>query len=288
VITERLVYVILISEKPIPANVKANVAACVILAFPEQLKDFDPISGNITLRDGYTCQPLTYEDIKFKDPKSREEFRSWVYSIEKGVHDLPQPAELYKVFGTPGWGQIYILGLLEKICPEFATSAVYRRKWSVIDGKDLGKMLIIGIYSAAPSEAPPAPPAVPVPVSALTQPETPKPSETMPAKKYCKYCGVETLLEAIYCPKCGKKQVEEEIRSIKETEAHPEVSMSEWEKRYNFLSLPKPKDRCPFRNSSNECVSPAADQRIEPCTCSAEKKYSRGYSACHVYPILIE
>ncbi len=54
-------------------------------------------------------------------------------------------------------------------------------------------------------EAPTAPPALSAP------PEAPKPPEVPPVKKYCWDCGAEMHLEAVYCPKCGKRQVEEEM-----------------------------------------------------------------------------
>lgn len=214
--TERLIHVILISEKPTPkweGTVKANVAACVTLAFPEQLKEVDPISGHITLRDGFACQFLTYDGIGFKDSKTREEFKSWVYGIEKGVHDLPRRPELYKVIGTPGWGQIYVDRVLElvfqkeypKTYPEVASSAAYSRKWNVIEGgKTLGKVLVIGVYSAAQPEGSAAPSATP------TLPEAPS------VKKYCHSCGAEMHVEAVYCPQCGRRQIEGEKKSIRQ------------------------------------------------------------------------
>jgi len=61
----------------------------------------------------------------------------------------------------------------------------------------------------APPEAPAAPPTVPTP----PPPEAPKP----PARKYCANCGVEMPIEGVYCPRCGKRQIEEEIgRAVKE------------------------------------------------------------------------
>jgi len=46
-----------------------------------------------------------------------------------------------------------------------------------------------------------------------------KPPEASAARKYCIYCGSEMPVEGMYCPRCGKKQVEEEIKGTKEAEA---------------------------------------------------------------------
>jgi len=135
---------------------------------------------------------------------------------------------------------------------------------------------LVYVYEdAVRPEAPAVPPTVPLPA--------PPPPEAPPAKKYCAYCGAGMSVEAIYCPSCGKKQVEEEAPAPLTVPPQPEAPKlpeAEWEKRYRFLSFGFGKrSECPFMDSSGKCVSPAAATSITACTCS------RGYRFCHVYPI---
>jgi hypothetical protein len=139
------------------------------------------------------------------------------------------------------------------------------------------------VYVYEDAVRPPAP-VTPSATPASPQPETPKPHEGKP-EKYCPFCGAGMRLEAVYCPRCGKKQVEEKPAAppTAPVSPQPETPKSEWEKRYRFLSLDFHKrSECPFMDSSGACVSPAASTVVSPCTCS------RGYRFCHVYPIHTE
>jgi len=193
--TERLIYVVLVSEKPIPKT-GADFAGIVGLAFPEQLELVDAAKGEFRLRDRFEGLARTYKELV--NPKYVDQLRSWLQDIGKGVHDLPRKHDIDVSEDTKRghglWPSIMSYWL-EQIRPEFATSTAYRRKWSAI-GSGYGKILAIGIYSTAPSEVTPPPKL-----------EAPKLPETQAAKKYCIYCGFEMRVEGVFCPKCGKRQV---------------------------------------------------------------------------------
>jgi len=79
---------------------------------------------------------------------------SYIKDVRKGVQDLPRKAEHKIGENIFEW---LMSDLIEKICPEFATSTAFIRKWSVIDGPEVkegflgkrrpSKILAIGIYS---------------------------------------------------------------------------------------------------------------------------------------------
>lgn len=200
--TERLVHAILLSERPIPKS-GPDVIGCLALAFPEQFEIIDPVTGEFRLRDEPKgAHAYTYREAL--EPDAADQLKSWLQRTGKGVHDLPRKHDIdvsEDIKRGHGLFPVLMSSLLEKINPAFATSLDYRRKWSVIDGGGFGKILAIGVYTTTPQVSAPPPPLTP-------QPEAPKSPEAPCAKKYCIYCGFEMRVEGIYCPKCGKRQVE--------------------------------------------------------------------------------
>jgi len=79
--------------------------------------------------------------------------------------------------------------------------------------------------------------------------------------------------------------VSPEITSSEKVRGESDVSEQEsaWEERYRFLSSVRLGGGCPFRNSMNQCVSPAAEYPIVACTAQR-----LGHQSCFVYPILIQ
>jgi len=52
---------------------------------------------------------------------------------------------------------------------------------------------------------PPTPIPVPPPPSTLPVPPSPVPVATSEEKKFCRYCGGENKMDAVFCEKCGRK-----------------------------------------------------------------------------------
>lgn len=89
------------------------------------------------------------------------------------------------------------------------------------------------------------------------------------------------------------ESVEQKSTLIAEAQAIPEASMSEWERRYRFLSSQKSASGCRFKDSSGNCVSPSPDYPIVRCTASAgasaaASSASGTYQPCFVYSILMQ
>lgn len=138
---------------------KADLAACLALAFPEQLVAVSPTE--FKLRDKFDCKFWFQENIK---PKYRDDFKSWLQKVEKGVHQLPRKGDFFSddplskdLESRHGLWPFILLTWLEDVNTAFANSESFIRKWSVIDGPEVkegvfgkpkrSKILAIGVYS---------------------------------------------------------------------------------------------------------------------------------------------
>jgi len=151
---ETLVHVVLVTEKRIESE--PDLYAYIGLAFSEQLV---PVSAtSFKLRDTFSCSQLTHE--QWLKPKFTKSLRSWLEGVGKGVRDLPTKSDInisedlksgYGIFPT------LMSDLVASINPTYATSTLFTRKWSVIDGPQVkeglfgkprpSKILAIGVYS---------------------------------------------------------------------------------------------------------------------------------------------
>ena len=152
--SKTLVQVVLVTEKRIESE--SGVWALVAIAFPEQLV---PVTAtSFKLRDQCSCLQLTYD--QWLKPDAEKAIRSWAKIAAKRVRDLPPRGDeklSEDIKSDHGILPYFLLNLLEKIDPMYATSPSYTRKWNVIDGPQVkeglfskprpSKILAIGVYS---------------------------------------------------------------------------------------------------------------------------------------------
>jgi len=115
--------------------------------------------------------------------------------------------EILDIIGKIGWGTYILWLILIFVCALIvgAIGSIPLIGWLIsliiapIFGVFVSRSASLVYSEGAPpvvappvTEKPPAPPAPPTP-----------PTEE---KKFCMFCGAEMVKEALYCPKCGKKQ----------------------------------------------------------------------------------
>jgi hypothetical protein len=148
-LTKRLVHILIYTEETF-IETKEDIAGCLAVAFPEEVKE-DLAAGTFSLRPkGFQCsivRSLPWQNLSssFFPPGIRDSFFSWTRTVRRGVHDLPRKDDVAIGIRTLNWGATFFHVLLEKVNPDYATSRTFIRKWSIV----AGNISVIGVYSLA-------------------------------------------------------------------------------------------------------------------------------------------